>query len=392
MNSPDNPQFEAQLHLGALLLEEGRFADALSCLEELAQKYPQMAAAHYFKGLALGNLERHEEAAQAFKNALDLAPASLPILFNFAVSCLHTQRWQAALLALTRYVNYNPNNEEYRAYLLLGVAAAEACEFGEPLTFSSFLNYEQTQQTGDKYSIDLHAPVPSALLALCFSALGAPEDIAQMLAVLRESDAALFARVQDILPNVLAWAEQNPVDELPGEPQVEPEVEPHVETQPQSKLQSKPSADFDWEASNDSLRQNLARFTRFADEGEEAPAEAIEELLFALGDAYLLVPTEGEIEQEGDAPTFSIMLRPHTAFNDDLVGVVFTGVTEARAFFGAGHTLHRIVMPGIALAGLVAELNATLAESEQVIAAIIINPAGPHPYILQGQELMKLTK
>ncbi len=377
MNSPENSAFEAQLHMGALLLEEGRFSEALQCLEQLAHANPQMPAAHYFKGLALGNLEQHEDAVQAFKNAVDLAPASLPVLFNFAVSCLHTERWQAALLALTRYINYNPQREEYRAYLLLGVAAAGACEFGEPLTFESFLAYEKAQQSGEKYSIDLHAPVPSALLVMCFSALGSPEDIAEMLAVLRQSDAQLATRVENVLPNILEWAAQNPVEEI-------------AESQP-PQSEAKPAADFDWENANGPLNDHLARFMRFSENGVEAPPEALEELLLSFGDAYLLVPTEGEIEQDGDAPTFSIMLRPHNGFNGDLVGVIFSGVTQARAFFGGEHSLHRIVMPGVALAGMVAELNTVLADSDQRIAAMIINPAGPHPYILRCADLMKVV-
>ena len=393
MNPLNNSDFETQLQKGALLLEESRYEDALHCFETLVQSDPQMPAAHYFKGLALGNLEQHEEAAQAFKNALDLAPASLPILFNFAVSCLHTKRWQAALLALTRYINYIPQQDEYRAHLLLGVAAAEACEFGEPLTFASFLAYEKAQQSGEKYSIDLHAPVPSALLAMCFSALGSPEDIAQMLAVLRQSDAEFAARVENVLPNILEWAAQNPIEEMAEEII---NAEPLAEPLKVEETAEKPSADFDWESANGPLNEHLARYTRFTQNGEEAPPEAIEELLLSFGDAYLLVPTEGEIEQEGQAPSFSIMLRPHTAFDGDLVGVIFTGVTEARAFFGGEHSLHRIVMPGVALAGMVAELNKILAGNEQTIeqtiAAMIINPAGPHPYILRRDDLMNLTK
>ena len=171
MNFPQDSQFETLFQQGNLMLQAGRFAEALDSFDELAKRDPEAPAAHYFRGLALGNLERHEEAAIAFKNALDLAPASLPILFNFGLSCLHTQRWQAALLALARYAQYNPRRDDYRSFLLLGAAASEACAIGEPLTFPQFLDYEKHHQEGDKYSIDLQEPVPLALLCLCFTSL-----------------------------------------------------------------------------------------------------------------------------------------------------------------------------------------------------------------------------
>ena len=381
MNTPDNTEFETQLKQGALLLEEGRFSQALECFEQLVQQDSKAPAAHYFKGLALGNLEQHEAAAEAFKEALDLAPASLPILFNFAVSCLHTQRWQAALLSLTRYINYNPRGDEYRSYLLLGVASAQASELGEPLTFTDFLAYEKAHLKGDKYNLDLQEPIPMALLTLCFAALSLPEEQEKMLTDLRLRDAELAARIEAVLPDIAAWAMQNPSEEISEEPAVKLEVEP----------EPKPGADFAWESANGPLRDHLARMARLADNGDEPSPEALEELLLAFGDAYLLVPTEGEIENEGESPTFSVMLRPHAAFNNDLVGVIFTGVIEARAFFGAEHSLHRIVMPGVALAGMIADMNATLQEMDQVITAMIINPAGPHPYILRWSDLMNLA-
>ena len=381
MNSPQNSDFETLLQQGNLMLEAGRFAEALDSFDELVTRDPQAPAAHYFRGLALGNLERHEEAALAFKNALDRAPASLPILFNFGLSCLHTQRWQAALLSLARFAQYNPRSEDYRSFLLLGVAAAEACALGEPLTFVHFLDYEKQHQQGTKYSIDLQEPLPLALLVLCFSCLNRPEEAKEQLSSLRDHDEELASRIEAVLPSLSSWmAQQN--DEQPAQA---------PEEAPQNQPQEPAAAPFDWESANGPLRDHLARLAHFEESGIQPAPEAFEELFRALGDAYLLIPTEGEIENEGEGPVFSLMLRPHDAFDGALVGVAFSGVLEARAFFSGEHTLHRIVVPGASLGAMINDINKALAGSDQTIGALIINPAGPHPYILRRGDFIQLA-
>ena len=68
-------------HLGRLLLETGRAAEALRLLEGALEADPNHVEATYQRALALSALDRHEEAVAELHKAALLAPAEARILY-----------------------------------------------------------------------------------------------------------------------------------------------------------------------------------------------------------------------------------------------------------------------------------------------------------------------
>jgi len=72
-----DPALGARYRRAETLLEQGRTAEALVLAEELARSLPESARIHYLKAQALDASERGEEAADAYRRALNLDPSML---------------------------------------------------------------------------------------------------------------------------------------------------------------------------------------------------------------------------------------------------------------------------------------------------------------------------
>src|SRR5438309_1231736 len=70
--------------------EKGRFEDALECAREASRLDSQSVAAHHFRGAALSELGRVDEARTAYARALALAPDDPEVLRSAAD--LHVRR------------------------------------------------------------------------------------------------------------------------------------------------------------------------------------------------------------------------------------------------------------------------------------------------------------
>ena len=74
---PDDPL--ATRNLGAVMLQEGRFADAVPLLIKASAAEPSSSAIQYSLGLAYQGLGKQEEAKRCFDEARRLAPGLPPV-------------------------------------------------------------------------------------------------------------------------------------------------------------------------------------------------------------------------------------------------------------------------------------------------------------------------
>ncbi len=110
------PQYEEGLNL----LNSSQYAAALDVFNALNQSTPEFAKAFYCKGLALGNLGRHEEALAAFEAALRLDP-TFEVYFSRAHALYSLGRIEEALESYNTLLALYPDNAYgyYRKGVLL---------------------------------------------------------------------------------------------------------------------------------------------------------------------------------------------------------------------------------------------------------------------------------
>jgi len=66
----DSPVFNAYLNLGATLLAQGEYAQAVEACRGAVRTKPEDPKAHYHLGVALSRTDRVEEAIDAYREAL----------------------------------------------------------------------------------------------------------------------------------------------------------------------------------------------------------------------------------------------------------------------------------------------------------------------------------
>lgn len=96
-------QLQEKLQQGIELLQQNQPAEALQVFDELIEESAEYWPAHFYRGMALGTLQRVDEAQQAFLRATELNPA-FPQAHRFAaISSLqigdHATAWDHAILA-----------------------------------------------------------------------------------------------------------------------------------------------------------------------------------------------------------------------------------------------------------------------------------------------------
>src|SRR5207248_2723345 len=84
------PELSELLEQAARHFERGRYEDALECGRESARLDPQSVAAHHFRGAALAELGRLDEARTAYARALIIDPDDPEVLRSAAD--LHVRR------------------------------------------------------------------------------------------------------------------------------------------------------------------------------------------------------------------------------------------------------------------------------------------------------------
>jgi tetratricopeptide (TPR) repeat protein len=119
---------EAHVNLGAQLLTEGVFPEALTILERAVSLRPNSAAAQYNLGLAQLKEKKYEEAITSNKKALELKPEWPDAYNNLGLAYAGLGRWKEAAAASSEAVRLVPDyaGAMYNlglAYLRLGEIA-----------------------------------------------------------------------------------------------------------------------------------------------------------------------------------------------------------------------------------------------------------------------------
>jgi tetratricopeptide (TPR) repeat protein len=120
---------EAQVNLGAQLITERIYPEALSILNQAVSLQPNSAAAQFDLGLAQLNEKKYEEAITSNRKALELKPEWADAYNNLGLAYAGLSRWKEAVTAYSEAVRLVPNyaGALYNlgiAYLRLGQKSA----------------------------------------------------------------------------------------------------------------------------------------------------------------------------------------------------------------------------------------------------------------------------
>jgi serine/threonine protein kinase len=138
--------FDEGLALGKL----NRYEEALVAYEQAIRLNPNDAGAYYYKGVALGELKRYEEELVAYEHALRLNPNYANTYYNKGVALGELKRYEEALLAFEQALRLNPNDTN--AYFGKGVALERLKRYEEAL-----LAFEQALRLNPNYADTYYA-------------------------------------------------------------------------------------------------------------------------------------------------------------------------------------------------------------------------------------------
>ena len=100
---------EAHVNLGAQLLTEGVYPEALTILERAVSLRPNSAAAQYNLGLAQIKNKKYEEAITSNRKALELKPEWADAYNNLGLAYAGATRWKEAVTAYREAMRLEPN-------------------------------------------------------------------------------------------------------------------------------------------------------------------------------------------------------------------------------------------------------------------------------------------
>lgn len=162
---------EAHVNLGAQLITEKAYPEALSILKQAVSLQPNSAAAQYNLGLAQLKEKKYEEAIISNRTALELKPEWPDAYNNLGLAYAGLSRWQDAVTAYRESLRIVPDyaGALYNlgfAYLKLGQKSAtlEVIEKVKPLNWDLQAQlWQEILATGRSASVDAAAaPTPVA--------------------------------------------------------------------------------------------------------------------------------------------------------------------------------------------------------------------------------------
>lgn len=328
--------------------QNGDHEGALEVLEQLLQRAPQVPVGHWMKGMHLAALGQYEAAVWAFSEGLEIDPHDSHALWNMALACTRTGRFEAAILSLKHALEVEPDFSD--ALLLLGHVYAREQNIETPLDLDEWLAQHEPGE------LDLDDANTFFLLTLAYLALDDSEMAREQWETLREHDYQLAD-------------------------QLEPWLEDEIQIAPPD----------DWQERNDDLRAALERAARWDARGDEVPPEATEMVYRAFMESWLLVPLNDE-PREGESGGASLSLRSGIleGIGNQTGLVAFTDEEAESRFFG-GAPEHNVVLSGGDLCRALAQMAGRWTQSGHAPAALVLNPAGPHPYALGLSNLVFLA-
>lgn len=103
---------EDYINRGFDLYYKGKYEEALNAFDKVIEVRPDYANAWYYKGLALGGLDRNEEALKAHDKAIELNPDYANAWINRGVALDNLGRYEEALKAYDKVIGLNPDFAE----------------------------------------------------------------------------------------------------------------------------------------------------------------------------------------------------------------------------------------------------------------------------------------
>jgi TonB family protein len=100
---------EAHVNLGAQLITEGVYPEAVTILEHAVSLRPNSAAAQYDLGLAQLNAKKYEESITSNRKALELKPGWADAYNNLGLAYAGLGRWKEAVTPYSEAVRLVPN-------------------------------------------------------------------------------------------------------------------------------------------------------------------------------------------------------------------------------------------------------------------------------------------
>ena len=142
---------EAHVNLGAQLITEGVYAEALTVLERAVSLRPNSAAAQYDLGLAQYKEKKYEDAITSNKKAIELKPDWSDAYNNLGLAYAGLSRWQDAVAAYREAMHLDPNyaGALYNlgiAYLRLGQKSATRDVIAELKPMNWFLQAQLAEE------------------------------------------------------------------------------------------------------------------------------------------------------------------------------------------------------------------------------------------------------
>jgi adenylate cyclase len=96
--------------LSTLFLVKGEYEKAMLEAQKAVELNPNSANSNVIYGMALQNVERHDDAIQAFEKAVRLNPVTpIHYLNNLAWSYAHTEQYEKAIQLWNRTIDRNPD-------------------------------------------------------------------------------------------------------------------------------------------------------------------------------------------------------------------------------------------------------------------------------------------
>lgn len=103
---------EAHLNLGNVYLESKRHQEAIEAYKQAIQLNTDYVDAHINLGVAYAESKRHQEAMEAYKQALKIKPDHIVAQHNLAATYSDLGRYQEALEVLKQIIRMQPDNAD----------------------------------------------------------------------------------------------------------------------------------------------------------------------------------------------------------------------------------------------------------------------------------------
>ena len=94
-----------------ILIAEGQYEKAISCLDEVLKKHPDDEHALSMKGLAYCLMGESEKGIECLEDALEINPFSKEVLIIFADACLRSSMPERSLEILDRAISFYPDDD-----------------------------------------------------------------------------------------------------------------------------------------------------------------------------------------------------------------------------------------------------------------------------------------